>query len=209
VAPKPAPRPVIKPVEATVLSAREAVQPRKAAIEKVDHLFEDYFRLAPVPMIVLNRDGHVERMNRAAEEATEFAAAELRSQPYWEVFLEEVSAPEARQDLESVLALREGAGVRQTWKTRMGRQLHLDWQRTVLRDDFGQGASILAVGLPAAPDTAAALDVVALADQLTAVNGYSELLLMSVPQEDPIRADLESIHRAGLAASGQIRREAA
>ena len=43
-----------------------------------------------------------------------------------------------------------------------------------------------------------------LTDQLTAVNGYSEYLLMSMDEHDPMRHDLESIHRAGMAATSSL-----
>ncbi len=191
-----------------VLCLREAVEGhRMAAMEEKSQQFEDYFRWTPVPLVVFNRDGHVERMNQAAEEATEYAAAELRAQPYWNVLLADADSDQAHRDWEDVFAHRQSPPIQQTWQTRTGGTLPYTWRRVVLKDDFGQPTGVLAAAI--APDAEPDVDVSALADQLTAVNGYSELLLMSMTEQDPIRPDLESIHRAGVAASLHLRREAA
>jgi len=191
-----------------VLCLREAVEGhRMAAMEEKSQQFEDYFRWTPVPLVVFNREGHVERMNHAAEEATEYAAAELRAQPYWNVLLPEADREEASQQWRNVFDNREAPLLRQIWQTRAGGSLEYNWQRVILKDDFGQPTGLLAAAC--APGADSNVDVTALTDQLTAVNGYSELLLMSMPEQDPNRADLESIHRAGMAASLNLRREAA
>jgi len=161
---------------------------------------EEYFDLAPVPLVVISRDGHIERMNRAAEAVTEFAAAEVRRQPYWNVFLQEAEANRARDDYHAAMFGKTAPPRRETWQTRRGARAQFEWWRTVLKDEFGMAAGVLAAAMPVA-DGGPAVDLTALADQLTAVNGYSEMLLMSMTSEDPIRLDLESIHRAGMAAS--------
>lgn len=161
--------------------------------------FQEYFERAPLPLLVIDRTGRIQRMNHAAESVTEFATAEVRSEPYWNIFLSGDPAVAAEDDYRQDMLARHVPVRREAWKTRTGASAVFEWWRTLLKDEYGQGAGVLAAGLPVA-DAASPVDLSALADQLTAVNGYSELLLMSVGAEDPIRGDLETIHRAGLAA---------
>ena len=191
-----------------VLCLREAVEGhRMAAAEEKGQQFEDYFRWTPLPVVVFDRDGHVERMNEAAERSTEWAAAELRAQPYWHVLLPESDWDEAQRDWKIMLDHREAPPLRQIWQTRTGGAADYNWRRVVLKDGFGQPTGVLAAACATEAETG--VDVTALTDQLTAVNGYSELLLMSMAEQDPIRADVESIHRAGVAASLNLHRNAA
>jgi len=168
-----------------------------------DALFEEYFERGPVPLVVINREGHITRMNRAAEALTEFAAAEISSSPYWDVFLSGQEATEAASDYRNSMLNKQTPPRRESWRTRTGAQADFEWWRTVLSDDFGQSSGVLAAALPV-PIDSDTVDVTALTDQLTAVNGYSEYLLMSMDEKDPLRNDLESIHRAAMAATSSL-----
>jgi PAS domain S-box-containing protein len=180
-----------------------APTPRVAAMTATASPFEEYFERAPLPMVVINREGCVVRMNQAAESVTEFAAAEVRAEAYWDVFLTEAAAPDAAAHFRDDMLARRAPIRREAWKTRTGAAAHFEWWRTLLKDEFGQSAGVLAAGMPVA-EAAAPVNLTALVDQLTTVNGYSEWLLMSIGNEDPIRHDLESIHRAGVAAQNCI-----
>jgi PAS domain-containing protein len=175
----PAPMPlasVTAPVAANGMTSAPATSP-----------FEEYFSRAPIPLVVIGRDGCIVRMNQAAESVTEFAAAEVRSQQEYHAAMLERAVPVRRE----------------AWKTRSGRVARFEWWRALLKDEWGQGSGVLAAALPEVEESAP-VDLTTLTDQLTAVNGYTEFLLQSLAQEDPMRGDLETIHRAGMAATGAL-----
>lgn len=47
----------------------------------------------------------------------------------------------------------------------------------------------------------------ALCNQVAIILGFCELMLNELPQEDPMRADLEEMHKAAVAAMAMLRSE--
>jgi PAS domain S-box-containing protein len=192
----PPPIPLAAVVSAPSPSPATASTPKQSP-------FEEYFERAPLPLVVIDREGHIARMNGAAEAVTQYAAAEVRSQPYWNLFLKEAEWAEAAENYRTAMLDRKAPPRRESWSLRMGGVAEFEWWRTLLRDEFGQATGVLAAAMPVAP-ASPTVNMTALTDQLTAVNGYSEYLLMSMDEANPMRRDLESIHRAGMAASSSL-----
>jgi PAS domain S-box-containing protein len=183
----------------TAFTLRSSPQENK---EPTDRRADEFFQWAPVPLFIFDRDGRVLHMNRSAEMFTGFAAAEAGSTPYWHVFQEGEPAEEGRQDFESSLFYRETVPSQQIWTTRDQRRVPIRLLRVVMQDRNGLPSNIAAAVLPA--HGAPKVDFTQLADHLTAVAGYTELLLMSVPEDDPARPDLEQIQTAGAAAVREL-----
>jgi PAS domain S-box-containing protein len=163
---------------------------------------DDFFQWAPVPLFVFDRGGRIVRMNRSAEMFTGYAAAEAGSRAYWEVFQDGKDAEEGRQDFETSLLFRDAAPSEQVWITRGQRRVAIRLLRAVMRDRNGMPSNVATAVVPA--QAAPNIDFTQLTDHLTAVAGYTELLMMSVAGDDPMRADLEQIRAAGAAAVQEL-----
>jgi len=187
--------------------------------------FGDLLRAAPTPLMVLNRDGHIIRFNRAAEELLEYSAGEVLGSPYWDIFLNEGDRRDAEDRWEDLKHQKGRQQVEESWRPRTQPELLLRWQREVLLDANGQVKNVVAAAEPVVMSMAAAAsgaadlsfddgDLVsshkparvttplfggtmeALEDRLTEVIGYAELALMAMPDALDSRKDVERVKTA-------------
>ena len=93
----------------------------------------EVFDAAPVPMIVMDPAGRVERMNSAAQELLGRSAVEVRSQFYWSEFLSDsAEAARARLQLEETPPSLSDP-IEETWILAGGVTRRLRWRRSVIR----------------------------------------------------------------------------
>ena len=186
--------------------------------------FGDLLRAAPTPLMVLNREGHIIRLNRAAEEMLEYSAGEVLGSPYWDLFLHEGERRHASERWEDLKHEKGRQQVEETWQPRTQPALLLRWQREVLLDANGQVRNVVAAAEPVvvatadflfddadllSPPPAATVTVPmfggsmeALEDRLTEVIGYAELALMAMPEALDSRKDVERVKSAAEEAIG-------
>ena len=167
---------------------------------------------ADVLIVVLNREGHIVRFNRASEKATDYTFDEVKGRPPWEFF----ASPEEFDLLrEATLATIKGelpAHAENVWRSRDGSTRHIAWRHAVLElDDLDH---VLCVGVDVTERRALESQLVQARKMeavgrlaggvahdfnnlLAAITGYSDLILRSIRDSDPIRRDVEEIKRAG------------
>lgn len=147
---------VVRAGARTLVLLREEAKEKPAGPKLVDmqalreerDYFGDLLRAAPTPLMVLNRDGHIIRFNRAAEELLEYSAAEVMGNPYWDVFLGEGERRHAEDRWEDLKHEKGRQAVEESWKPRMQGELMLRWQREVLLDGNGQVKNVVAAAEP-------------------------------------------------------------
>ncbi|MEP7365249.1 MAG: PAS domain-containing protein [Acidobacteriota bacterium] len=126
------------------------------ALREERDYFGDLLRAAPTPLMVLNRDGHIIRFNRAAEEMLEYSAGEVLGSPYWDLFLNENDRHHAGERWEDLKHEKGRQQVEETWRPRTQPELLLRWQRDVLLDANGQVRNVVAAAEPVVLAMAAA-----------------------------------------------------
>ncbi len=98
-------------------------------------------------VVVLTPDGNIVFLNRKCESATGYPLAEVAGRKVSEVFL----LPEELDEVMGVLSdLRNNSTQNQhqnSWLTREGKELRIEWSNTALLDDTGKVGYIIAMGL--------------------------------------------------------------
>jgi PAS domain-containing protein len=93
-------------------------------------------------MVVLDPQGRIERMNRAAEDLMHCSSTDFRFTYYWDAFLDGEEARKASLEFED--AAGTFPPVEQTWRSQNGAQ-RLFWERSVVRQDDGALLHVVAV----------------------------------------------------------------
>ncbi len=124
---------------ARVAAAPSVVDP--AYREEVRFLTE-IFDAAPSPMVVMDPQGRIERMNSAAQNMLGRTAVELRSCRYWEVFLSrQEQVDRARAEYDDLSAGKLDAAdlepVEEEWITAGGEVRPIRWSRSAVRTGDG------------------------------------------------------------------------
>jgi diguanylate cyclase (GGDEF)-like protein/PAS domain S-box-containing protein len=102
---------------------------------------------AGVLVVVLDREGLIERFNRACEAITGYSFEEVRGKHVWDTF----TLPEEKDQVVSVVQqLQNGRPIPEIehhWVTRSGEQRLIAWSYTVLLDDTGLVRHIIKTGI--------------------------------------------------------------
>jgi len=205
-------RPAPAPAEGVLGLASPTPVPQKP-VSGSEEFGEEILRQAPLALILFDRDGSILRWSRSAEEMTEFAAAEIRGTPFWDLFLPPNCAREGAAEFEAYLRGESLDFTQQVWVTRTGQHRVIRWWRTILRNELGQPVRVIACGVQSEelPITDSRWKQVARAsndflNELTLVGGFSEYLAVSLDPNHPMRPDLERIQHASVRAT-QLARE--
>jgi PAS domain S-box-containing protein len=144
--------------------------------------FSEVFDRAPVPLVLLDGDGRILRLNAEAEALAGRSTPELRRKRYWDALVPESS----REAVRDGFATAEGeSSTTETWIKPDGSEHALTWKKT----RFGEGASgdavlVLLAGQPLSalpPAEAFASEAVhasmrELENELTLIGGYCDLV---------------------------------
>lgn len=196
------------------LLARDLSWQREAeqSIQELKFL-EALLHSIPAPMLVLDHEGAVVRLNRAFEEFSGYRAGEVLGRYYWEL----VTPGEenwARQKVEigqliAAGTLRQGEIL---WKNKADETRPVHLVIAPLQMASAPAAHAIVIGFPLSEQRAdratqpSGLEAVerlasGIANQfnelLTSINGYSELVLHTLDAKDPLRRDIEEIRKAG------------
>ena len=106
------------------------------------------FQSAGTPILAIDQNGVIVRFNRAAEEFSGYSYAEVSNKPFfWKNFLLPDQQDEIENVFHAVFAGDTRARYENTWVSRTGESRVLDWANTLIRDDSGNPAYLLAVGI--------------------------------------------------------------
>jgi two-component system, cell cycle sensor histidine kinase and response regulator CckA len=166
----------------------------------------------PVLVVVASHDGRILRFNRACEDLTDFSEGELRGQTLWQALAAPDAMEAAQAEFQRLLDGEFPTHSTSTWCLRDHGLRTIAWNHNALRDEIGRLTHIVSVGAaaPAAVlDSGAhqgSLDAAArmaggiaheFNNLLTAIAGYSGLVLGAIDPAHPSRRDVEEIRKAG------------
>lgn len=174
--------------------------------------FTEVFDRTPVPLVLLDGDGRIVRLNAEAESLAGRSTDELRRQFYWDVLVPESS----REFVQGRFPLPEEAGpVAEIWISRQGVERTLFWSRALfLEGGSGKAALVLLAGQPVLsalppPGPSSGVEAAAheLENELTLIGGHCELLLAGGrPSTGESEADLQHLREAVERAIHTVRR---
>ena len=187
---------------------------KHAAIDSQQHLLGEILRNAGTLLFVIDREGKIVHFNRACENLTEFSFGEIKNQKLWDV----VAAPRDSESMQKEVELwfKGPFPLQQnsTWSARDDSHKKITWTITLLADSYDQVNYLIGTGHLVTTeqitfDPASAqlqkMDAVGrfagglahdFSNLLTAITGYSGLLLGSLEETSPLRKDVEQIKKA-------------
>ena len=177
-------------------------------------------------LIVTNPDGTIRTINQATLDLLEYKEEELIGKPVGMIFAEEEEEEEVKPLFTGTLEeLAERGVVRNyelTYKTKSGRRIPMSFNASVMRDEKGEILGLVA----GAKDISKIKEVEAQLRQaqkmeavgqlaggvahdfnniLTAIQGYTEIALMTVKEDNPLYSNLTEIRKAVERASNLTR----
>lgn len=168
---------------------------------------------------VADREGRTVRVNPACEQISGYTAQELIGRVFWEVLIPPEHVPRVQEIYSRLDEINYPLRHESDWITKDGRRLRIEWTNTAMRGPHGRVEYVLAIGidvtekrqLEARLSQAQRLETLGrlaggvahdFNNMLSAIMGYTDLLLAALRADDPIRADVEEIRRA--AARGAV-----
>jgi PAS domain S-box-containing protein len=97
-------------------------------------------------VIVLDREGHIVRFNRACERATGYLRHEVLNRPFWRLLLAPEETAGVREAFNRLLAGEMLLEHENDWMTKDGARLRIAWSNTVSLDDAGQVQFVISAG---------------------------------------------------------------
>jgi diguanylate cyclase (GGDEF)-like protein/PAS domain S-box-containing protein len=97
-------------------------------------------------IVVLDRQGCIERFNRAAEELTGYSSEELQGKPIWDYLIPAERQADVRCVFDKLMHDKLVGAYENEWLMKDGSRRLLAWRNTVLRDGGGQFSHVVALG---------------------------------------------------------------
>jgi PAS domain S-box-containing protein len=208
----------------------EDIAERKRADEKLresERQFRTVLETISLAGVMLDRQGNITLCNDFLLALSGWKREEVLHRDWFELFL----PSEIRGRIREIFLDAIGAGEIPTHYqneivTRKGERRLVDWNNTVIRDPGGQIVGVASIGEDITGLKRAEAEKARIQDQLrqaqklesvgrlaagvahdfnnllTVINGYSRLLLDTLKAGDPLRDDVEEIHKAGERAAG-------
>ncbi len=190
---------------------------RRAAEKELEHRLatsDGIVNQTGALVFVLNRDGEIERMNRACEALLDFSGGEVKGQFLWEIVALPARMSALRSQLEAYLRGPFPARAELTFAARDGHEYTMSCVFTATLDELSSIESVIVTAHDISARKAfeqthlrtermAAVSRLAggvahdFNNLLTAITGYSGLALQSLESESPLRNDIEQIKQAG------------
>jgi PAS domain S-box-containing protein len=176
------------------------------------HLLEGLVACVGAPVVVLDSEGRIVKCNPAFSACVERGEHEAEGRYYWELVLDAVDWASARAAVAEVISSGKSEKGQILWRTPSGTAMPMVTVMTALRAGNAPAAHAAIVAFRAdevaweenaGSTTMEAIEQLAggiaqqFNDLLTSINGYSELVLSSLPASAPVREDVEEIRRAG------------
>ena len=187
---------------------------KQASIDFQQNLLGEILRNAGILLFVIDREGKIVHFNRACENLTEFSFGEIKNQKLWDIVAAPSDSERMQKEVELWFTGPFPFQQNSTWSARDDAHKKIAWTMTSLNDAYGQvtyliGAGFLVVSQQISFDPATAqsqkMDAVGrfagglahdFSNLMTAITGYSGLLLGSLDETDPLRKDVEEIKKA-------------
>jgi len=169
-------------------------------------------------VLVLDMDGRIVRFNRFARELTGYSEEEVLGQSWLDMFIPPAERNGIGKVFSGVASGQEARGVENVIVARDGREILVRWFNSLIVDPQGRAANVLSIGhditeirqrdeqlRQAAKMEAMGRLVGGIAhdfnNMLAVVQGYSDLLLQSLPADCPEIEDVRHIRNAAARAA--------
>ena len=169
-----------------------------------------FLEAVAAPLFVVDNKGRIVRFNQTCAEITGSSMEEVRNRFIWDLFLDPAHTERVRNIFADVDRADFPEHIDLDWQVKDGARMRIDWSLARLSDDASEVKYVVGVGNPAAKqketdeiaptrraEKLAATVSLTFNDLLTAINGYSDLLLNSLEADTPLRRDVEEIKSAG------------
>lgn len=174
----------------------------------------DVLRDAATLIFVIDHDGVIVQFNRACEDLTDFSFGEIRNQKIWDIVAAPPDVEAFKEDFLSLFAGPFPLHRISIWAARDYSHKKLSLTYTPIKDEWGRPQFLIGAGYPLTPNhpdldsqschiqkmEAVGRLAGGLAydfnNLLTAITGYSGLLLGSLEETNPMRKDVEEIQKA-------------
>ncbi len=162
---------------------------------------------------VTDTRGHMVRFNRACERTSGYTLDDLRGRPFWEVLVPPDEIDAMRESFQRLEAAQLPIQHENDWLTKDGRRRRIVWTNTGLVGPDGRLAHIIGTGIDVTEQRvleqrfrqSQRLETVGrlaggvahdFNNMLSAILGYSELILKALRADDPLRADVQEVRAA-------------
>lgn len=98
-------------------------------------------------VVVLDPQGHILHFNRACEQTTGYCFEDVRGKHFWDLFLIEEEMDSTKAVFEQLLTAHFPNQNENHWLTKDGNRRLIAWSNTVLQNDDGSIAEIIATGI--------------------------------------------------------------
>ncbi len=98
-------------------------------------------------IIVLDREGRIQRFNAACERATGYDASEVLGRPFWDFLITEEESPRVMETFRHLTAGHFPNANEIHWVTKIGGQVRIAFTNTALTDRFGGVTFIISMGI--------------------------------------------------------------
>jgi len=143
----------IRGVEARSRELESLVGQRTAELQAERNFVAAVLDTAGALVVVLDRDGHIVRFNRACEQTTGYSFDEVKGHLLWDMLLVPEEVEPVRAVFEELRAgqfpsqARTGTSVENFWVTKDGQRRLIAWSNTVLLDTTDKVEYVIGTGL--------------------------------------------------------------
>ncbi len=128
---------------------RDVTQQKQAAraLQRERDFIATVLDTARALVMVRNRQGRIVRFNRACEQVTGYAAAEVERRRAWDFLLPVEEAARERAVFENLLAGKYPGDYQSHWITRDGGRRLIAWSNSLLQDASGEVEHVISTGI--------------------------------------------------------------
>lgn len=131
----------------TIEQRDTALQASEEAQRKRLNFINAIFDTANSLIVVLDRQGHIERMNRAGESLVGYTCDEIKGKHFWDVFLLDGEREAVKSVFSTIFAGGTVSRYENHWRCKDGGVRLFDWSNSALLDEHGAVEYLVSVGV--------------------------------------------------------------
>lgn len=130
----------------TVQDVSERVA-QAATLVRADAIPQAIFDASGALMLLMDRDGRIERFNPACEQLTGWSEADVLGRPFWEMLIPSAQQHRMRTVFGELVAGQRHSQMDNEWLLRSGRRLWISFSNTAIPDADGRVAHVVGIGI--------------------------------------------------------------
>ncbi len=182
----------LKRTSAVLQGETRQLEIQTAELQQERDLISALLDTAGALVVVLDREGHIVRFNRACERLTGYSFAEVQGRCLWDFLLLPAEVAPVRAVFESLRAGQFPSEYENYWVTRDGARRLVEWKNTALVNTAGQVGYVIATGIDITERRQAETEREQLLEQRGQLLQQQDQLLM---QQRQLLAQSEALNR--------------